>query len=148
MPDDGKLYEQDFYAWGYDQAKAIRAAHAAFSDSGTNDLRASLSELDWENLAEEIEALSRKDRRELRERIATVIEHLIKLQFSPAEAPRAGWEETIVRSREAIAAILDDSPSLRQTLRGLITQATGSARRIARTACIFMTKPRPLSPLD
>ena len=131
MPDDGKLYEQDFYAWGNDQAKAIRAAQAAFSDSGTNNLRASLSGLDWENLAEEIESLSRKDRRELLGRIVTVIEHLIKLQFSPAEDPRTGWRETVRRSRQEIAYILDDSPSLRSQVGALAAKAHRDAHVLA-----------------
>ena len=61
MPDDGKLYQQDFYAWSNNQAKAIRAARAAILDSGTNDLRASLGGLDWENLADAI-AARRADR--------------------------------------------------------------------------------------
>ena len=134
MPDDGKvagLYERDFYAWGYDQAKAIRAAQAAFLDSGTNDLRASLSAFDWENLAEEIESLSRKDRRELGNRIETTIEHLLKLEFSPTDGPRAGWRDTIRRSRTEIRKILRESPSLRAALVELIVEATDDAVDLA-----------------
>ncbi|MEI7710181.1 MAG: hypothetical protein WCI94_02025 [Rhodospirillales bacterium] len=43
MPDDGTLYRQDFFVWSNDRAKMIRAARAAVSDSGANDLRANLS---------------------------------------------------------------------------------------------------------
>lgn len=134
MPDDGKisgLYERDFYAWGYEQAKAIRAAQAAFLDSGTNDLRASLSEFDWENLAEEIESLSRKDRRELGARIETTIEHLLKLEFSPTDGPRAGWRDTVRRSRTEIRKTLKESPSLRAALVELIVEATDDAVDLA-----------------
>jgi hypothetical protein len=131
MPDDGKLYEQDFYAWGNDQAKAIRAAQAAFRDSGTNDLRASLSGLDWENLAEEIESLSRKDRRELTNRIETTIEHLLKLACSPAEGPRAGWRDTVRRARTEIRNLVRESPSLRGALPELIAEAAEDAADLA-----------------
>jgi hypothetical protein len=134
MPDDGKisgLYERDFYVWGYEQAKAVRAAQSAFLDSGTNDLRASLSGLDWENLAEEIESASRKDRRELGNRIETTIEHLLKLEFSPADGPRAGWRDTVRRSRTEIRNLLKGSPSLRGGLPELIAEATDDAVDLA-----------------
>ena len=135
MPDDGKvsgLYERDFYEWSGAQARAIRAAQAALSDSCVNDVRASLSELDWENLAEEIETLGRSDRQGLESRIATTIEHLLKLEFSPAADPRAGWEETVGRSRAEIAMLLRTSPSLQRLLPEIIDDRTESVRRIAR----------------
>ena len=134
MPDDGKisgLYERDFYEWSGDQARAIRAAQAALSDGRVNDVRASLTELDWENVAEEIESLGRSDRQGLENRIATIIEHLLKLEFSPAAGPRAGWEETVGRSRDEIAMLLRTSPSLRRLLPEIMEDRTESARRIA-----------------
>lgn len=134
MPDDVKiqgLYEHDFYAWAGKQAEAIRAAHAALADRSVNDWRASLSDLDWKNLAEEIETLGRGERRELARRIATVIEHLIKLEFSPAAEPRAGWQDTVDRSRAEIAAILRDSPSLRHLVPDLVLGETENAGRLA-----------------
>ena len=134
MPQDGTiadLYERDFYTWGLRQAAALRSAQAALRDDGVNDPSACLSVLDWENIAEEIEALSRKDRRELRERLATVIKHLIKLRDSPATDPRAGWRDTVLRARQAIEVLLDDSPSLRQMVPDLLGEATIMARRLA-----------------
>jgi hypothetical protein len=130
MPDDGKiagLYERDFYAWGYEQAKAIRAEQAVFLASGTNDLRESLSEFDWE----EIEALSRKDRRELGNRIETTIEHLLKLECSPADGPRTVWRDTVRRSRTEIRNLLKESPSLHAALTELIAEATEDAIDLA-----------------
>ena len=135
MPDDGKisgLYDRDFYEWSGQQARAIRAAQVALSDSRVNDIRASLTEMDWENLAEEIESLGRSDRQGLESRIATTIEHLLKLEFSPAAGPRAGWEETVGRSRGEIAMLLRTSPSLRRFLPEIIEDRTEGARRIAR----------------
>lgn len=134
MPDDGKisgLYDRDFYEWSGQQARAIRAARVALSDSRVNDIRASLTEMDWENIAEEIESLGKRDRRELQNRIATVIEHLIKLQLSPADEPREGWRDTVRRSRDEIEMLLDDSPSLRPMVPGLANKATRNALRYA-----------------
>ncbi len=68
MPDG--LYDADFFLWTQEQARLLRnSAHAA-----TN------LPLDWENLAEEVEDLGRSNRRELRNRLRVVMEHLLKLQ--------------------------------------------------------------------
>jgi len=133
MPDDrisDSLYERDLNAWALAQAAALRAAGGALAraeDQATDLLRA----LDWDNLAEEIEGLARKDRRELSSRLSRIVEHLVKLEFSPTAAPRDGWIETVLRERAEIEAILEDSPSLRNSLPGLLAGRTEGAFRIA-----------------
>jgi len=97
------LYEQDFVRWTEQQSAALRAAALARSNLP----------VDWGNVAEEIDSLGRSDRRELASRIATIIEHLLKLQASPADAPRRDWETTVRAQRREIGLLLDDSPSLR-----------------------------------
>ncbi|MBV9777767.1 MAG: DUF29 domain-containing protein [Acetobacteraceae bacterium] len=109
-------YDADFYAWALAQAALIRAGR--------------LSEADLEHVAEEIEDLAKRDRRELESRVGTVIEHMMKLQASPATDPRAGWEATIDRTRLEIARILRDSPSLRRELPGIVASETDVARRL------------------
>ena len=73
-----RLYDEDFVRWTEEQAAALREA----AGLATN------LPLDWENLAEEIDSLGRSQSRELRSRIAVVVEHLIKLENSPAIDPR------------------------------------------------------------
>ena len=119
--DPAQLYEEDFVRWTEQQAGALREA-AALS-LGTN------LPLDWENLAEEIDSLGRSLRRELRSRIAVIIEHLIKLEASPATDPRRGWIETIGRERSEIELVLDDAPSLRGEVSGMIASGTPRAIR-------------------
>ncbi len=136
MPDDVKtagLYEQDFFAWGLTQARALRAAWAAVQHAGLRNpkLQQALQTLDWENLAEEIEGLARRDRRELANRIMTIIEHLVKLQHSTAPDPRAGWMETVGHARSEIEDIVHDSPSLRGELEGVIATKAARAVRLA-----------------
>jgi hypothetical protein len=108
---DGDLYHSDFYAWTQAQGRAIRAV-----GSGGN------APVDWGNVAEEIETLGRAERRELTSRIGTIIEHLLKLSVSPAEAPRRGWAATVLRTRPEIEDLLDESPSLRPELPALVRQ--------------------------
>ena len=113
-------YDVDFYAWTTDQAALLRTGR--------------LSEADLENIAEEIESLGRAERRGLASHVRTVIEHLMKLQASPATEPRAGWRETVLRVRDDIEDVLDDSPSLRRELAGIIARETERARRLVRRA--------------
>src|SRR5215471_19323643 len=107
-----QLYEQDFVRWAEEQSRALRDA----AKVGAN------LPLDWENLAEEIESLGASQRRELLSRLAVIVEHLMKLEHSPAIDPRIGWMDTISRERLNIEDLLKDSPSLRNELASMIEQ--------------------------
>ena len=104
------LYAQDFVLWSEEQARALREA----ARSGAN------LPVDWENVAEEIESLGTSERHELRGRIGVIIEHLLKLECSPAKRPRRGWVETIGRERAAIERVIEDSPSLTGAVADLV----------------------------
>lgn len=93
-------YETDFAAWADAQASALRTRSA--------------NELDWNHLAEEIEALGARDRREIRTRVQRVCEHLLKLQFLPDLDPRRGWRASVIEQRRQIALLVEESPSLAQ----------------------------------
>jgi hypothetical protein len=115
-----QLYEQDFVRWTEEQSQALREA----AQSGVN------LPLDWENLAEEIDDLGRSVRHELRSRISTIIEHLLKLEHSRATDPRRGWMETIARERSQIEPLLDESPSLRREIAGIIRRVSPGVARL------------------
>jgi hypothetical protein len=118
---DAQLYEQDFVRWTEEQSRALRKA----SQSGVN------LPLDWENLAEEIDDLGRSLRRELRSRLTVIVEHLMKLEHSPAIDSRGGWMDTINRERLNIEDLLEDSPSLRRELPSMIEQLKPRVARLA-----------------
>jgi Domain of unknown function DUF29 len=115
------LYETDFVQWAQDQAAELRRLQRD----------GAIGSLDLPNLAEEIEGLARAERRELANRIRTIIEHLIKLQASQVAEPRAGREETIDRSRIEIDGLLSDNTSLRRELDPMIRDQTSPAARLA-----------------
>ena len=116
------LYEQDFVRWLDQQARALRDAQRA----GAN------LPIDWENLAEEVETLGRSERRELRNRIGTILLHLMKLETSRASDPRSLWQDTIDRERyQIVDGVLADSPSLRQEIPALIARELPRARKEA-----------------
>jgi hypothetical protein len=124
QPMSGKpaqLYEGDFVRWTEQQAAALRDA----ATLSTN------LPVDWENLAEEIDSLGRSLRHELRSRLMVIMEHLLKLEYSPATAPRRGWIETISRERLIVEDLLEESPSLKAELGVAIEQALSRALRLA-----------------
>jgi hypothetical protein len=118
----GDLYDQDLVLWSEEQGRALRAAAGA----GWN------APIDWENVAEEIESLGRSERHALASHIAIVIEHLLKLQTSPATEPVRGWRDTIRRARREIDRRLKDSPSLRREVSNLVADELASARSLVR----------------
>ena len=54
-------YDTDLYEWTKEQADALR--------------RRAANELDWDNLAEEIESLGNSERREIRSRLKNLLVH-------------------------------------------------------------------------
>jgi hypothetical protein len=84
-PTTGQLYEQDFYAWAKTQAGLLRAGRYA--------------DLDLDQLIEEVDDLGESLKRSVRSRIRTIIEHLLKLEHSPARRPRGGWYDTVLAQR-------------------------------------------------
>lgn len=94
-------YETDVVAWANEQAALLRSGQ--------------LSGLDIENLAEEIEAMGRSERRELESRMAVLLAHLLKWQYQPGRRS-PGWSATLSEQRMRIRLLLRDSPSLKPTL--------------------------------
>lgn len=112
------LYEEDFYLWALGQARALRALRDAASGQG--DLKAALNAIDWDNAIEELEGLAKGVRSELRSRMITIIQHLIKLELSGATDPRHGRRETVRRSRLELELVLSDNHSLRREVAPIV----------------------------
>lgn len=93
--------EDDFHAWLLNQAAALR--------------NRSIIALDWDNLAEELEAMAAAERRELLARLTTLFEHLLKLAYQQKEVPirGRGWMATIIEARQAIGDLLETCPDLK-----------------------------------
>jgi hypothetical protein len=115
-------YDTDLLFWSERQADLLRRVAAG---ELVND------QVDWKNVAEEIESLGRSDRRELTNRVRVILTHLIKLQVSPATEPRPKWHETIIEQQAEIRTLLEDSPSLRPTVATIIGKELPAARAAA-----------------
>jgi hypothetical protein len=116
MPSKTSLYEQDFYAWSRQQAELLRAGK--------------LVQADLEHIAEEIESLGKTEKRELVSRLTILLLHLLKWRYQP-EGRDASWRLSIANSRDEIADLLDDNPSLKSLLDEVVRLAYRYARRKA-----------------
>ena len=119
------LYERDLVAWTEEQAGLLRSGQ--------------LSALDATHLAEEIESLGASERREVRSRLARLLQHLLTWQFQ-AELRSRSWSATIRVQRDELAAVLDDSPSLRGLLPAMLPRAydIGRGRALQETGLLHL----------
>jgi Domain of unknown function DUF29 len=106
------LYDRDFYAWANEQAALLRAGR--------------LTEADIENIAEEIDSIGRGEKRELINRLAVLLSHLLKWQFQPAFRGNS-WRLTIEEQRNRVDDHLGDNPSLKSQLDQALRTAYRSA---------------------
>lgn len=109
-------YEQDFHAWTQEQTAFLRAGR--------------LSELDIEHLAEEIDSMGARDRRELMSRLGVLLTHLLKWQYQ-TERRGVSWRLTVAEQRRAIHRLLSDSPSLKIRVAEYVRSEYAGARQIA-----------------
>jgi hypothetical protein len=119
MP-DGPRYEDDFFAWTQHQAAVLRSLAVA-------DNR-----FDREHVAEEIEDLGRSERDAVRSQIRRIIEHLLKLAYSPAEPPRFDWMQTVLEARQTLSDKI--SPSLRRDAEQILDKLYADGRKRAAAA--------------
>lgn len=110
------LYRHDFYTWCMRQAELIQAGR--------------FSEIDVENVVEELQSLGKEQVRGLRSSYRLLLLHLLKWGCQPRRRSRS-WRTTIVRERDAAAERLDDNRGLKQARQRLFTEAYRSARKEA-----------------
>ena len=119
MENKSSLYDSDFALWLEKTVSQLKARNT--------------KDLDWDNLIEEIESLGKRDKRELRSRLTTLLEHALKRQYVPLPECYRGWEVTITRTQQALQEILSDSPSLRNYLFNVIEDCYQKALKNVQT---------------
>ena len=128
-------YETDFYGWTQEQAAKLRALIAE---------RANL-DLDFENIAEEIDSLGRSDYRQVRSRLEEICIHLLKLHYSLSWEPRRGWKTSVKGQRYSLTKLLAESPSLKRRLPEALAQGYQDAlRHFSDEKLISLTMPMHL----
>ena len=103
-----ELYDRDFFEWTVRNAELLRSGRA--------------DEADLAHIAEEIEDMGKRERRELLSRLAVLICHLLKWQIQP-ERRSNSWKATLRYQRRDIRKLLTDMPSLRRFLAENLAEA-------------------------
>ena len=95
-------YDKDVILWAEEQAALLRAGK--------------FNQLDLEHLADEIEDVGKSEKREVANRMAVLLAHLLKWQFQPERRGRS-WQTAIRNQRNSLMMALRQTPSLKAALR-------------------------------
>jgi hypothetical protein len=107
------LYDKDFYKWTIDQSRSLR--------------KGEYSNLDIDNLIEEIESLGRSERRTLESFFINLLLHLLKIKYQPA-FHTSSWDASVKVARIQIEKTLAQNPSLKPKVTEIFTDAYKLAR--------------------
>ena len=97
----GTIYDKDVLLWSREQARLLRDGQ--------------FSRLDIEHLADEIEDVGKSEQRELANRMAVLLAHLLKWRLQADRRSRS-WQATITYQRKRFALALKKTPSLKAIL--------------------------------
>jgi hypothetical protein len=118
-------YEEDFVAWAAETAQLL--------------LERRFDEIDIDSLAEEVQAMAKRDRRELRSRVAVILLHLLKWKYQP-EKRSGSWDSTMETQRRELRYLLQDSPSLKREVAEAVKEAyLDAVRRAAKETGLRVT---------
>ena len=105
-------YDEDLYSWSLEQAMLLRERK--------------FDQIDLEHIIEEIEDMSKSEKRALGSFLETLLMHLLKWQYQPAHQGRS-WKFTIIEQRKRIVGHMKENPGLKSKLPDVIETAYGYA---------------------
>jgi hypothetical protein len=100
------LYHQDYYQWLIQTAKLLKEKE--------------FTQLDLENLIEEIESLGRSEKRAIERNLIVVMLHILKWRYQPQKRS-SSWKSSIREHRRRIQRLITDSPSFKNYLPEIFT---------------------------
>ncbi len=118
QPKKNLLYDKDFVKWIDSQVGLLK--------------KGDLGKLDLENLIEEIESLGRNDKRSLYSHTIILLAHLLKHKYQPGkQIDSNSWKNSITNASREIRLLIKDSPSLKNELSRIYSEAYEDARHDA-----------------
>lgn len=106
-------HDQDFFKWTMVQARFLKNKE--------------FSNLDIDNLIEEIEALGRSEARTLESHLANLFLHLLKIKYQPGKHTRS-WDLSVQNAEYHAKKVYAQNPSLAQHLPEIFKDAYYTAR--------------------
>ena len=113
------LYETDYNLWVLETVSKLK--------------NQDLDSLDWKNLIEEVEDLSRRDKHKLQSLLNHIFEHLLLIIYWQTERIRnqEHWEREVLNFRLQVFQVLEDSPSLRNYARDYLVEGYKKGTKLA-----------------
>lgn len=109
-------HDNDFYGWTQETAELLKQGR--------------FTEVDLDNLIEEVESMGRSERNELVSRLSVLLAHLLKWRYQPDRRGRS-WRVTIETQRDEVQEVLADNPSLKPQITDVIARAYRKAVNMA-----------------
>jgi Domain of unknown function DUF29 len=103
------LYDQDFALWIEETVKQLKSGD--------------FSQVDLDNLIEEVESLGKSERKSVRSYLLRLLEHLLKRRYVLMFDCYRGWEIEIRNFRQRLKLELEDSPSLKNFILEIFYQS-------------------------
>lgn len=110
------LYESDFHGWIQQQASLLRQGR--------------FTELDINNLIEEVECMGGSERSTLTSHLMQLLMHLLKWQHQPERRSRS-WRDSIINHRYQATITLSENPSMKHYLPEIYEKAYKRAVTLA-----------------
>ncbi|MEA3644258.1 MAG: DUF29 domain-containing protein, partial [Lamprobacter sp.] len=117
--DTAPAYDADYFLW--------------LQETRGKLARRDFAGVDLIHLLEEIDDLSRREKRKLKHLLRQLLVHLLKLSYWSDEEPRSGnhWRAEVASFRKQIRDELEDSPSLKSYINDIYETCYTDARDIA-----------------
>ena len=106
-------HDEDFYAWAIDQAQRLRAVAAERRNEP----------IDWEELAEELEFVARRDYRAASSFFTHILQHLLKVEYSRQTEPLRQWCRAVRQFRRNFKTVT--TTSVENRLRASLAEQYG-----------------------
>ncbi|MGB5714597.1 MAG: DUF29 domain-containing protein [Waterburya sp.] len=110
------LYEQDYCLWLETTAKLLQERR--------------LNEIDFEDLIEELEGMSRREKEVLFSNLQVVLMHLLKYRYQPSKRSNS-WRSSIREHRKRVKRAFRNSPSLKPYFTEIFAECYQDARELA-----------------
>lgn len=111
-----QLYDSDYFQWIEATITKLKAAK--------------FSEVDWENLIEELEGMSRSEKRAVYSNLKILLLHLLKYRYQPDKRSKS-WTSSICEHQQRIFRSFRESPSLKRYFETVIPESYNDARKLA-----------------
>jgi len=109
-------HDRDFYAWANDSAARLRAGR--------------WTELDVDQIAEELEDIGKQQKHALAGHLKILMLHLLKWRYQSGFRG-VSWRVSIANARDEVSELLEDSPSLATKLPEIAARRYAAARNRA-----------------